>query len=81
MFRLGQFLGRRLERRVLSALEFRDARRIDVEPDGRVTLAELDGQRQPDIAEADDPDSKLVQVECHGHFSQFVCPEQGRKGV
>ena len=37
--------------------------RLDVEADGLEALAELHGQRQADVAEADDADLEVAQVE------------------
>ena len=51
------------ERAVLALLQLGDARRLDVEADGLEVLAELDRQRQPDIAEADDADLAIAQIE------------------
>ena len=39
-----------------------DAVGLDVETDGRIVLAELDGQRQADIAEADQADADVAEV-------------------
>ena len=46
-----------LERAVAARLELGDAVRLDVEPDRVEVLAELDGQRQADIAQTDDADA------------------------
>ena len=37
-----------------------DAILLDVEADGRIVLAELDGERQPDVAEPDDADPSVL---------------------
>ena len=54
LFRLGELLRVHLERAVDAAAQFVDAVRLDVEADGLEALAELDGERQADVAEADD---------------------------
>src|SRR6185503_8947686 len=59
---LGRFelLARRLERRVGPPLELRDAVLLDVEADRREMLAELYGQGEPDVAKADDANTRVA---------------------
>ncbi len=57
-----QFVGRALERVVAVRAQFRDARGVDVEAEHGTLLAELDGQRQADIAEADDGDQMFIDL-------------------
>ena len=69
-FAAPQLLARRLERRVVAALELGDAVRLDVEADGRVVLAELDGERQPDVPEADDADASVFDASASVRLSR-----------
>ncbi len=48
---------------VPSGAQFCDAARLDIEPDGREMLAEFHGERQADVAEADDAEAAVVQIE------------------
>src|SRR5690606_25875592 len=50
-----------LERRITTLLELGDARRLDVEADRRITLAELDRERQPDVTQADHADPNVLE--------------------
>ena len=45
-----------------------DRARLDVETDGSEVLAELDGERQADIAETDDADLQAAAVQPRGAF-------------
>ena len=58
-----QLRGLALQRAVASLLQLGDARGFDVEADGAVLLAELYGERQPDVTEADDADLAGAQAE------------------
>jgi hypothetical protein len=57
LIRRRQFLGRHFQRRIGAALQFRDARLVDVETERREPAAEFDRERQPDVTEADDADA------------------------
>ena len=52
---VGQFGGVDLQGAVAAGAQFVDAGGIDVEADGVVLLAELDRERQADVAQSDDP--------------------------
>jgi hypothetical protein len=54
MPRLGQFLGGRLQRDVLPRAQVENALAVDVEPDDRAGLPELDRERKADVTESDD---------------------------
>ena len=56
-----QLLRLDLERAVLAALELGDALRVDVETGRLVVLAELDRERQADVAEPDHADAAVAQ--------------------
>ena len=47
----------------MAALELSDTVRLDIEPDRRVMPAEFGGERQTNVAQADDADFQVVDVE------------------
>jgi hypothetical protein len=47
----------------MAALEFSDSFRLDIEPDRRVMPAEFGGERQTNVAKADNADFQVVDVE------------------
>src|SRR5690606_23864236 len=56
-----QFLAGRFESGIRSPCELRDAVTLDIEADGRMMLAKLDGKRQSHVAKTDDADPRVVQ--------------------
>jgi hypothetical protein len=62
VLRLGEFLTGALKRRVSAAFEFRDTRRVNVEANRRVLLAEFNRQRQADIAKTDNTDTDKSRI-------------------
>ena len=74
----GELFGIDFQRAVVAGLERFDARGVDVVTDGVVLLAELDGQRQADIAQADDGDAGGTDV---GWGARHVLPVQGDSGL
>jgi hypothetical protein len=56
-----QFLGLHLKGAVVSCPQFRDTFGLDIEAQYGLVLAELDRQRQPDIAEADKSNFSLIR--------------------
>jgi hypothetical protein len=54
---------RYFEGAIATGLQLGDTRRLDVEPDRLEVLAELDRQRQSDVAQADDTDLAVSQAE------------------
>jgi len=52
----------------VAGVEFADAILFDIEADDREALAEFDGERQADVAQADDADvhRSEVKFQCHG---------------
>ncbi len=77
----GEFPGIRLERAVVAVAKLLDALRLDVETDGLETLAELHGERQADIAEADDANLEVAQVELFRHEDAGCCCFGTRKNA
>ena len=59
LFGFGQFGGLGFAGAVTAGLEFVDTALLDVEAGDRILLAEFDGQRQADVAEADDRDADV----------------------
>jgi len=72
MLRLGQFFGLHFQRLVMSLLQVGDAGGVDVKTDHGARFAKLDGQRQADIAEADDGKGKMDVVNTHFHSPSFI---------
>ena len=52
----------RFQREIAPSLQFSDARRIGIESDGAVFLAEFDRQRQPDVPKANDGNLVLAPI-------------------
>src|SRR6056297_3359269 len=57
---------------VISAAQFVDTLLIDVKADGGKLFAELGGQRQTNIAEADDGDGKILRLISIHRFVPFA---------
>ena len=56
-----EFIGADFQCAIHALAQGQDARGIDVESDRVVAPAELDRERQPDVAQSDDADGGLVQ--------------------
>ncbi len=65
---------RALQRRVGAVLELGDASGVDVEPDRRVPAAQLDGERQPDVAQTDDADFEVVDLHRYPRYHSASRP-------
>src|SRR5690606_18664628 len=78
--RRGEFAGLDLERAVAASAQLGDAGFADVEAHRVVPLAELDGERKPDIPQADDRDARggLAARVGHGHVGPS--PRPGTSG-
>ena len=60
---LTQFVGRGLKRAVVPSPQFVQPPGIDVEADHGEALAEFDGERQADVAEADDREPSFARFD------------------
>ena len=60
LFGLGKLLMVHFQRTVVTLLQFRQARRVNVEAQCRVALAEFDGEWQANITEPDNGDLSVL---------------------
>jgi hypothetical protein len=67
-----QLFAAHLECAILAGAKLGDASLVDIEPEDRAVLPELDGQRESNIPEADDRDLAVIDVHLINFFNTFT---------